>query len=177
MIDYVKSKPIVWFDIDDVLLHLWPILIECYNLEYWKKRTAEDFGKLDCNEVYHVIEKYDLYKNMVATKILPVLKEKRKDIHLLLITARKNKYVDDTMWELERHGLSYDDIFMWEKKSEVCKAEKIKYFFDDALHNIVDINQNSINTNTYLVWRDRNLENMDIKRFTEQEICDILKKL
>jgi hypothetical protein len=44
-----------------------------------------------------VIEKYDLYKNMVATKILPVLKEKRKDIHLLLITARKNKYVDDTM--------------------------------------------------------------------------------
>lgn len=177
MNNLIKSKPIIWFDIDDVILYLWEQLTYHYNLEYWTNKTLKDSWNMEYEKVYFVVEKYNLYKNMLATSILPVLKEKRKDIYLLLCTSRENKYVDDTMSELDRHWLDYDDIFMWEKKSEVCKSEKIQYFFDDALHNIVDINTNYPETKTYLVERDRNLWDIDIKWLTEKEICKILKKL
>lgn len=177
MNNLIKSKPIIWFDIDDVIFYLWEQLTYHYNLEYWTNKTLKDSWNMEYEKVYFVVEKYNLYKNMLATSILPVLKEKRKNIYLLLCTSRENKYVDDTMLELDKHWLYYDDIFMWEKKSEVCKSEKIDHFFDDALHNIIDINTNYPTTKTYLVERDRNLLNTDIKWFTEEEICKILKKL
>ncbi len=184
------SKPVVWFDIDDVILYLWPDLISCYNIEYKTNKTLKDVWNLKPEQVYYVCEKYNLYKNMVSTTILPVLIQKRKDIYLLMITSRINKYVDETMWELYKHWLDFDDIFMWEKKSEVCKSEKVEHFFDDALHNIVDIRDNSPKTKDYLVERDWNghheferlrsmglIPNGDIKRLTEKEVCEILKRI
>jgi hypothetical protein len=184
------SKPVVWFDIDDVILHLWPSLIKYYNLEYWTKNTLKDNWYLEKDKVYNVVDKYNLYRNMVPTNILPILRWKRKDIYLIMITSRENRYMNDTIWELNDQWLNFDDIFMWEKKSEVCKSEKVDHFFDDALHNIIDIKNNSPKTKDYLVGRDWNWSeeltrlnvnglicNDDIKRLTEKEICDILIKL
>gem|GEM_PF-6632832 len=50
-----------------------------------------------------IVEKHKLYKNMMPTRILHFLKQKRKDIYLIMITARKDIYVDDTMSELYNH--------------------------------------------------------------------------
>jgi len=184
------SKPIVWFDIDDVIFHLWPDLIKYYNIEYKTNKTLKDVWSLEWDKSYYIIEKYNLYKKMKWTEILYFLKQKRKDIYLILITARKYKYIDDTFWEIYEHWLDFDDIFMWEKKSEVCKLEKVDHFFDDALHNIIDIRKNSPNTIVNLVKRDWNcLEklkkidssglicNSDLKRLTEQEVCEVLKRI
>ena len=184
------SKPVVWFDIDDVIFHLWPDLIRCYNLEYSTKKTLEDTRNLEYDRAYHVVEKYNLYKNMISTDILPVLQKKRKDIYLILVTAREKKYVDDTFEELYKNWLDFDDIFMWENKAEVCKSEKVDHFFDDALNNIINIRNKSPNTKDYLVKRVWNwpeefkrlntnglICNSDIKRLTEKEVCEVLRKI
>ena len=190
MFNLSKSKPIVWFDIDDVILYLWPDLIRYYNIEYKTNKTLKDVWNLEYNRVYNVVDKYNLYKNMIPSSILPILKQKRNDIYLLMITSRKDTYIDQTMWELYDHWLDFDDIFMWENKSEVCKSEKVEHFFDDALHNIIDIKNNSPKTNSYLVKRDWNwpeefkrlntnglICNSDIKRLTEKEVCEVLRKI
>ena len=184
------AKPIFWFDIDDVIFHLWPDLIKYYNLEYWTKKTLKDNLSLESDKAYYVVEKYNLFENMMPTSILSFLKQKRKDIYLLMITSREDRYVDNTMWELYNHWLDFDDIFMWEKKSEVCKSEKVDYFFDDALHNVVDVQENSPNTKSHLVERDWNgpeeierlkanwiLVSEGIKRLTEKEVCDVLDQV
>jgi len=107
-----------------------------------------------------------------------------------MITSRKDIYVDNTMLELWTHWLDFDDIFMWEKKSEVCNLEKVDHFFDDALHNIVDVRENALNTEAHLVKRDWNgpdeikkfqskwiLSFNGIKRLTEEEVCRVLDQI
>ena len=79
MFNLSKSKPIVWFDIDDVILYLWPDLIRYYNIEYKTNKTLKDVWNLEYNRVYNVVDKYNLYKNMIPSSILPILKQKRND--------------------------------------------------------------------------------------------------
>ena len=166
-------KNIVWFDIDDVIFHLWEKLIFCYNKEYGTKKTLEDVWNLGGSEkVYFVIEKYKLYENMEATSILPMLKQKRRDIFLILITSREEIYRDITMEMFKRHNAGYDKLFMWEKKSEVCHQEWVDDFFDDSLYNIIDVDNNAPKTKTHLVKRPRNGANEIIRLENNWIVCD-----
>jgi len=72
-------------------------------LEYGESKTLKDVWDIGSDQTYHIIEKYNLYKNMMPTSILPVLKQKRKDIYLIMVTSRKDNYVDETMSELYAH--------------------------------------------------------------------------
>ena len=184
------AKPILWVDIDDVIFHLWPDLVKYYNLEYGEHKTLKDVWDIGSDQSYHIIEKYNLYKNMMPTSILPVLKQKRKDIYLIMVTSRKDIYVDETMSELYAHWLDFDDIFMWEQKSNVCRSENINHFFDDALHNVIDVHKNAPNTKSYLVKRDwNNSEKLNTFRgksiklpagiitLSEEELCKVLKDI
>ncbi|HOG15590.1 MAG TPA: hypothetical protein PK674_03300 [Candidatus Absconditabacterales bacterium] len=185
-------KPVIGCDIDDVVFHLLPNLIKYYNLKYGTNKALKDVWDLryESVNICDIVEKHKLYKNMMPTRILHFLKQKRKDIYLIMITARKDIYVDDTMSELYNHGLEFDDIFMGEKKSKVCRLENVDHFFDDALHNVIDVYENAPKTKPYLVkraWNDREevnkLEAKGIKvpngiiKLTEDEVYEVLKSI
>lgn len=172
---YVPSKKIVWFDIDDVIFHLWEKLVLCYNQEYGTNKTIKDVWDLwDWNEnkVYHVVEKYKLYENMEPTTLLPLLEQCKKDMLVLLITSRNERYRDITKEIFDIHKAPYDKLFMWEKKSEVCQQEGVDEFFDDSLYNIIDVKENAPKTDPHLVKRDWNGESEVIRLENQWIVCD-----
>jgi hypothetical protein len=72
----------------------------------------------------------------------------------------------------------------------VCRSENINHFFDDALHNVIDVHKNAPNTKSYLVKRDwNNSEKLNTFRgksinlpagiitLSEEELCKVLKDI
>lgn len=183
------SKPVYWFDIDDTWLHLWHSLMSAYNKEYWARVPLKDMRTIGPDEACYIVEKYNLYENMPITEIFKMLQKCRNDIYVLLDTSRESKYKDLTIEELARHNIHYDELLFDVNKADVCKRLKVDKFFDDALHNIIDIQQNSDTqaitvkrlwngSSEILRLKDQWIKcNSDIQRLTEAEIVKLLRNV
>ncbi|HRX63826.1 MAG TPA: hypothetical protein P5060_01845 [Candidatus Absconditabacterales bacterium] len=187
--------PVEVFDIDDVLFYLGDNMRDCIeqkngNIGTLGQAKKSEWINLPSDEIYKIIEENGLYKNMCPTPILEKVKAYRNKMYLILATSRRKKYRDDTMEELDRHGLYPDNFYIGEDKGDICREERADDFYDDALHNIVCVQDKSSNTKTHLVKRAWNgpdeikkfqsrgiLSSNGIKRLTEDEVCRVLDQI
>lgn len=159
----INKKKAIISDFDDCIVDFLPFLCHVHNTLYQTCLSEHDikewdFEQLDVTDVrgnrvtgqdllntFHKYEPHGLYAS------LPVIKEARfalkmmKDLgyKIIIITARKPEYREQTMLNLIKNNLVYDEIYFEKDKvskiKELAKRYQIEVFADDKLSTVESV--------------------------------------
>lgn len=155
------AKPVVGFDLDDVLFNFMDELCNWHNLTHHTSYARDDHFSFDLHEVWQCEgteardRVWNFYQSEQYKHTLPVvgavdaLREIKKDHSCVLITARPESMEQETRAWLDVHFPGIFDAVCFtnhfhgdgvkRSKSSVCLELDVKVFIEDALHNAYDI--------------------------------------
>jgi len=159
-----KDKAVI-LDIDDTILLFSTFVCFLHNKEYGTSITPNDildwdFSTLEMRDVRgnivtgeQLLGTYRKYEDHGLYAALPVIRPAKfalqimKDLgyKIILLTARKEEYKNQTMLNIIKHEIPFDEIyFEYDKVKKIRQLQKtnnIQLFADDKCSTVVDVNQ------------------------------------
>lgn len=137
------------------------IILDIFNRETGKNLGVEDLTVYDVGECYGLNKEEaaaiweKCHKEMI-TRSLPIWdlqefmngwitykKEGRDRNQIIIVTAREEKYREETESWLKRNKVQYDEIYFgYNKKMDAVREHSLDVLVDDKASNIQDIDRN-----------------------------------
>jgi uncharacterized HAD superfamily protein len=157
----MTNRPVVGFDLDDVLFNLMDPLCQWHNLTHGTSHGRHDYSTFDLHEVWQCegVEArnrvWNFYQSEQYKQSFPVegaidaLQEIKRDFSCVIVTARPESMEEETRAWLDVHfpGIFDEVCFanhfhgtgIKRSKSSVCLELGVSVFIEDAIHNAHDI--------------------------------------
>jgi uncharacterized HAD superfamily protein len=198
-----KRKPLaIALDLDDTISEFLPFLCKLHNKLHGTCITTSDLKTWDfanvnlkdkqgnivtgdqLRETFHKYEPDGLYS------ILPPIRDSRFALELIkelgykiiIITARKSEYRNQTILNLMFNNIHYDKLFFEDNKvkklKELSKIYNIQAFVDDKYDTIIDVFENCNINKIFIINMPHNVKlELDEEILRVNDIMEILRYL
>jgi uncharacterized HAD superfamily protein len=147
----IKDQTII-LDLDDCCVGFTQFLILTHNRIHGTTYAPKDISSwdlpTDLNNLYKRFENHGLY---AALPVLPGVKEAIDHfklvmgLRIILLTARPERFGEDTYLHLKTHGIKFDELIFQADKvkaiREIAKRLHVIAFADDKLETIEKVNE------------------------------------
>ncbi len=187
-------KKIIGIDIDGVLTHekengnnIWQMkLAEYLDKDITRSKDEYNFKKafnLTDRELEGFIDKHlaNIYKNLKPAPgaLDTLLKLRKLDFKIILITAREKEYKKITENWLVKYNIPYDSLYHEDNKAPLALDNNIQLFIEDNKNNALQLLKNNIPVILINKYHNQNIkEKENIYRVNNwQQIANIICEL
>eukprot|EP01080_Neovahlkampfia_damariscottae_P005889 gene5889-9717_t len=162
----MSNKKVLAVDVDEVICHFVPHLIDFHNEKYETDMVVDTFHNYSFHKVWGgtpeeasaKVEDFfqsDHFKNLLPIKgAYEQLQELKQDFKLVIVTSRQHQLREDTESFIQKYypdtfdemlfGNHYGKVGKKMTKSEMCKSIGAELLIDDNLHYANDCATNGI---------------------------------